>query len=286
MYNINCASARHIEAFADIPLELADKILAYRKKRKRIFHIDELYRIGGISRKYFRRLVSVFYVPNQVVPRIGTQPPYSNTLSSVTLQQKHQNRNANLTKRKMKIKKHENQRKIENRGRKRKLQENRKGKNRRVKRQKTTDAEHRSDFPESPPSARRLNINERVARLLKTAPKYEDDNVGMEEGNIIQNRKRKYRSVKHKRKTTDTENAIEYSESAPSIQRANINERIARLLKTTPKYEDDNVGMEDDNTDIRKNRKRKYQCAKRPEIEGTEQSMPDSPESTSSVVVE
>jgi hypothetical protein len=45
------------------------------------------------------------------------------------------------------------------------------------------------------------------------------------------------------------------------------------LLKTTPKYEDDNVGMEDDNTDIRKNRKRKYQCAKRPEIEGTEQSM-------------
>jgi hypothetical protein len=42
--------------------------------------------------------------------------------------------------------------------------------------------------------------------LLKTAPKYEDDNVGMEEGNIIQNRKRKYlfRSVKLKRKTTDT----------------------------------------------------------------------------------
>ena len=103
MYDINCASARHLEAFADFPQELADKIVAYRKKRKRIFHIDlidELYRIGGISRKYFRRLVSVFYVSNQVVPRIGTQPPYSNTLSSVTLQQKHQNRNANLAKKK------------------------------------------------------------------------------------------------------------------------------------------------------------------------------------------
>ena len=90
MYNINCSSARHFEAFADIPQELADKIVAYRKIRKRIFHIDELYRIGGISRKYFRRLASVFYVPNQVVPRIGAQPPYSNAISTVTVQQKHQ----------------------------------------------------------------------------------------------------------------------------------------------------------------------------------------------------
>ena len=164
--------------------------------------------------------------------------------------------------------------------------QNRKRKYRSVKlKRKTTDTENAIEYSESAPSTQRANINERVARLLKTAPKYEDDNVEMEEGNIIQNRKRKYRFVKLKRKTTDTENAIEYSESAPSIQRANINERIARLLKTTPKYEDDNVGMEDDNTDIRKNRKRKYQCAKRPEIEGTEQSM-DSPESTSSVVVE
>jgi hypothetical protein len=74
---------------------LADKIVSYRKYRKRIFHIDELYRIGGISRKYFRRLVSVFYVPNQVVPGIGAQPPYSNALSTVSVQQKHQNTNAN-----------------------------------------------------------------------------------------------------------------------------------------------------------------------------------------------
>jgi hypothetical protein len=121
MYNINCSSARHFEAFADIPQELADKIVAYRKIRKRIFHIDELYRIAGISRKYFRQLTSVFYVPNQVVPRIGAQPPYSNAISTVTVQQKHQNRNANLKKRKMKIKMCENQRKIENRDRKREL---------------------------------------------------------------------------------------------------------------------------------------------------------------------
>jgi hypothetical protein len=39
----------------------------------------------------------------------------------VTVQQKHQNRNANLKKRETKIKKHENQRQIKNRGRKREL---------------------------------------------------------------------------------------------------------------------------------------------------------------------
>jgi hypothetical protein len=70
-------------------------------------------------------LVSVFYVPNQVVPRIGTQLPYSNALSTVSVQQKHQNRNANLKKREKKIKKGENQRKIENRGRKRELKRER-----------------------------------------------------------------------------------------------------------------------------------------------------------------
>jgi hypothetical protein len=48
MYNIHCATARHFEAFADITQELTDKIVAYMKLRKRIFHIDELYRIGGI----------------------------------------------------------------------------------------------------------------------------------------------------------------------------------------------------------------------------------------------
>jgi hypothetical protein len=29
MYNINCDFARHLEAFAGIPQELADKIVAY-----------------------------------------------------------------------------------------------------------------------------------------------------------------------------------------------------------------------------------------------------------------
>jgi DNA uptake protein ComE-like DNA-binding protein len=41
MHDINCASARHLEAFADIPRVLADKIVAYRKIRNRIFHIDK-----------------------------------------------------------------------------------------------------------------------------------------------------------------------------------------------------------------------------------------------------
>jgi orotidine-5'-phosphate decarboxylase len=55
-----------------------------------------------------------------VVPGIGAQPPYSNALSTVSVQQKHQNTNANLKKRNMKIKKHEKiQRQIYNRDRKR-----------------------------------------------------------------------------------------------------------------------------------------------------------------------
>jgi len=173
---------------------------------------------------------------------------------------------------------------VENLGKKEgKILKNRNGKDRSVKRRKTTDTENANEYSESAPSIQRSNINEKVARLLKTAPKYEDDNVGMEEGNIVKNRKRKYRSVKRRKtRLTEIENASGYSESAPSIQRANINERIARLLKTAPKYEGDNVGMEEGNTSIRKNRKRKYQCVKRTEIEDTEQSS-DSSESTSSV---
>ena len=60
-----------------------------------------------VNQKYFRRLVSVFYVPDQVVHRIGAQRPCS---FIAALQQKHKNRNANSKKRKMKIKKLENQR--------------------------------------------------------------------------------------------------------------------------------------------------------------------------------
>ena len=329
MYNINCSSARHFEAFADIPQELADKIVSYRKIRKRIFHIDELYRIGGISRKYFRRLASVFYVPNQVVPRIGAQPPYSNALPTVTVEQKHQNRNSNLKKRKMKIKKSENQRKIENRDRKSELKrggistqkcnlnstnlkrlnshsklaenlgkkEGKIGKYQIVKRRKTTDTEQSSvQSSESAPSTRRTNINEtseRVVRLLAAIPKLEGDNKDMEEDNIhvvmeednihvdmevynidmeevLTYRKRPYRCVKRP-ETTDTEHSNDSSESIPSldsaiVQRANINERVARSLATAPKLEFDNIDMEE----VLTYRKRPYRCVKRPETTDTE----------------
>jgi 1,4-dihydroxy-2-naphthoate octaprenyltransferase len=56
------------------------------------------------------------------------------------------------------------------------------------------------------------------------------ENLGKKEGIILQNRKEKDRSVK-RQKTTDTENGSDSSESTPMIQRANINERVARLLK-------------------------------------------------------
>jgi hypothetical protein len=94
---------RYLELLANIPRELADRIVAYRKKRKRIFNIDELYRIRGISRKYFRRLVSVYYATSQIVPGTGVKFPYINTLSTIIWKQKHQNINDNLKKRKIKI---------------------------------------------------------------------------------------------------------------------------------------------------------------------------------------
>jgi hypothetical protein len=234
MYNINCSSARHFEAFADIPQELADKIVAYRKIRKRIFHIDELYRIAGISRKYFRQLTSVFYVPNQVVPRIGAQPPYSNAISTVTVQQKHQNRNANLKKRKMKIKMCENQRKIENRDRKREL--------------KRGGISTQSMYKPLPALGKKCNLNSTNLKKLNTHSKLAE-NLGKK----VQKKEGKYRRVK-RRKTTDTEqSSVQSSESAPSTRRANINEtpeRVVRLLAAIPKLEGDNKDMEEDNIHV------------------------------------
>ena len=323
--DINCASARHLEAFADIPQELADKVVAYRKIRKRIFHIDEIYRIGGISRKYFSRLTSVFYVPNQVVPRIGAQLPYNNALSIVFVQQKHQNRNANLKKRTMKIKKSENQRKIENRDRKRKLKRervstqykplgnkcnlystnmkrlntqnvrkkvqkkevefliDRNGKYQCLRRRKTTDIE------QSSVQSSESNINERVAGLLAATstsiPKLEVGDIDMEGDNkdmeeVLAYRKRPYRCVK-RQETTDTENSSDSSESIPSlasaiVQRANINEREDRLLAAVPNFEGDNKDMEGDIETEEENiltyRKRPYLWVDRPETTNTEQS--------------
>ena len=208
MHNVNCSSARHFEAFADIPQELACKIVAYRKIRKRIFHIDELYRIGGISRKYFRRLASVFYVPNQVVPRIGAQLPYSNALSTVTVEQKHQNRNANLKKRKMKIKKSENQRKIESRDRKRELK--REG----ISQYKPLALGTKCNL--SSTNLKRLNTHIKLAENL-------GKKVQKKEGKIV-----KYRIAKRRKTTEIEQNSVQSSESTPSTQRANINEASER----------------------------------------------------------
>lgn len=100
MYDINCVTARHIEAFAGVPPELAEKITLYRKKRKRIRHIDELWRIRGMKRRYFDKLFQVFYVPGQAVPKIGERLPYVNTISTVTVPSKHNKRHVKRKKKK------------------------------------------------------------------------------------------------------------------------------------------------------------------------------------------
>lgn len=209
LYDINCASARHLQAFASIPQDLAEKIVAYRKKRKRICHIDELCRIRGLSRKYCGRLVSVFYVPNQVVPIIGAQLPYINTLSSITVQQKRQKGNGNLKKRKGKLKRHGDKRKNENRGRKRTLQK------------KGISTQNKKCYHKST-NQKKLNTLNKPAK----------------------NRKGKCQSVKRQQ----TSNTVQNNKSSGSIQshviqRANDKmEMISRWVATVPKFEDGGQG--------------------------------------------
>jgi hypothetical protein len=54
----------------------------------------------------------------------------------------------------------------------------------RVNRQETTNTDQRSESSESAPPTRRLNINERVARLLAAVHKFECDNIDMEEDKV------------------------------------------------------------------------------------------------------
>jgi hypothetical protein len=59
------------------------------------------------------------------------------------------------------------------------------------------------------------------------------------------------------------------------VQRANINEKVDRLLADIPKFECDYKDMEEDNTDMEEvltYRKRPYRCVKRPETADTENS--------------
>ena len=70
-----------------------------------------------------------------------------------------------------------------------------------------------SEFSESEPSIKQANINERVARLLATAPKLKFDNIDMVE--VLTYTKRPYRCVKRP-ETTDTENSSDSSESITS----------------------------------------------------------------------
>ena len=68
------------------------------------------------------------------------------------------------------------------------------------------------------------------------------------------------------------------NESEPSIKRANIHDRVARLLAAASKLEFDNIDMEK----ILSTQKRPYRCVKRPETADTENSS-DSSESIPSL---
>ena len=72
----------------------------------------------------------------------------------------------------------------------------------------------------------------------------------MKEGNILKSRKRKYRCIKGP-EIEDTEQSSDPTESTSSsvIGRDNndATKRVARWILTTPKFEGENMEMEEDN---------------------------------------
>jgi pyruvate/2-oxoglutarate dehydrogenase complex dihydrolipoamide dehydrogenase (E3) component len=77
-----------------------------------------------------------------------------------------------------------------------------------------------------------------------------EDNIDMEE--VLTYRKRPYRCIKRP-ETTDTKNSSDSSESIQSavVQRANINERVDKLLASVhAKLEIDNIEMEEHNIEM------------------------------------
>jgi hypothetical protein len=90
--------------------------------------------------------------------------------------------------------------------------------------------------------------------LLSPAPKYEGDNVSMEEGNFIKNRKRKYRCVKRP-EIEDTEQSNDSSESTPSVRAM---KRVTRQILAIPKIQGENMEMEKDDILGHKNMSKYY----------------------------
>ena len=131
----------------------------------------------------------------------------------------------------MKIKKCENQRKIEKRDRKRELK--REGISIQYK-----------------PLGKKCNLNSTNLKRLTSLSTHSKlaENLGkkilQKEGKIG-----KYRIVKRRKTTEIEQNSVQSSESIPSTRRANINERVDkdRLLAAIPKLEGDNKDMEEDN---------------------------------------
>ena len=150
-----------------------------------------------------------------------------------------------MKKRKMKIKKCENQRKIEKRDRKRELQ-----------------SEGMSTQYKPLALGKKCNLNSINLKRLSTYNKLAKNlgkKVQKKEGKIG-----KYRIVKRRKTTEIEQNSVQSSESVPSTRRANINEtseRVVRLLAAIPKLEGDNKDMEE----VLAYRKRPYRCVKRPE---------------------
>ena len=89
---------------------------------------------------------------------------------------------------------------------------------------------------------------ERVARWVAHVHKDEGDNIQMKEGNIPKSRKRKYRCVK-RQEIEDTEQSSDPSESISSSvigrEYNDATEKVARWILTTPKYECENMEMEE-----------------------------------------
>ena len=84
--DINTCTARQLTGVPGIDAPLADSIVRYRKKHRRLKHFDELWRVTGMTRNKFVQLRDNSRVIGERAPQIGTGLPYARlSLTNSTL---------------------------------------------------------------------------------------------------------------------------------------------------------------------------------------------------------
>lgn len=84
MEDINACTARKLTTFLGIPPRIANEVVKYRRKRKGISHMDELWRIKGMTRPLFRLMTHNLFTRNEREMKVGAPLPFAHTQSTVS----------------------------------------------------------------------------------------------------------------------------------------------------------------------------------------------------------